>query len=60
MDLILEERCQATMYRIFRQTDDLAAAVTHPLTMIETDAMGFVEGNPSVGQYGSFPRVLGY
>ena len=22
--------------------------------------MGFVEGNPSVGQYGSFPRVLGY
>ena len=28
--------------------------------MIETDAMGFVEGNPSVGQYGSFPRMLGY
>ena len=28
--------------------------------MIETDAMGFVEGNPSIGQYGSFPRVLGY
>lgn len=60
MDLVLEEGCQATMYRIFRQTDDLSAAVTHPLTMIETDAMGFVEGNPSVGQYGSFPRVLGY
>ena len=60
MDLVLEESCQATMYRIFRQTDDLATAVTHPLTMIETDAMGFVEGNPSVGQYGSFPRVLGY
>ena len=60
MDLILEERCQATMYRIFKQTDDLAAAVVHPLTMIETDAMGFVEGNPSIGQYGSFPRVLGY
>ena len=60
MDLILEERCQATMYRIFRQTDDLAASVVHPLTMIETDAMGFVEGNPSIGQYGSFPRVLGY
>ena len=60
MDLILEERCQATMYRIFKQTDDLAASVVHPLTMIETDAMGFVEGNPSIGQYGSFPRVLGY
>ena len=60
MDLVLEERCQATMYRIFRQTEDLAAAVVHPLTMIETDAMGFVEGNPSIGQYGSFPRVLGY
>ena len=60
MDLVLEENCQATMYRIFRQTDDLTTAVTHPLTMIETDAMGFVEGNPSVGQYGSFPRVLGY
>ena len=60
MDLVLEEHCQATMYRIFRQTDDLTTAVTHPLTMIETDAMGFVEGNPSVGQYGSFPRVLGY
>ena len=60
MDLVLEERCQATMYRIFRQTDDLTAAVVHPLTMIETDAMGFVEGNPSIGQYGSFPRVLGY
>ena len=60
MDLVLEESCQATMYRIFRQTDDLATAVTHPLTMIETDAMGFVEGNPSVGQYGSFPRMLGY
>ena len=49
MDLVLEENCQATMYRIFRQTDDLTTAVTHPLTMIETDAMGFVEGNPSVG-----------
>ncbi len=60
MDLVLEERCQATMYRIFRQTDDLATSVVHPLTMIETDAMGFVEGNPSIGQYGSFPRVLGY
>ena len=60
MDLVLEEHCQATMYRIFRQTDDLTAAVVHPLTMIETDAMGFVEGNPSIGQYGSFPRVLGY
>ena len=60
MDLVLEERCQATMYRIFRQTDDLTASVAHPLTMIETDAMGFVEGNPSIGQYGSFPRVLGY
>ena len=60
MDLVLEERCQATMYRVFRQTDDLTTAVVHPLTMIETDAMGFVEGNPSIGQYGSFPRVLGY
>ena len=60
MDLVLEEHCQATMYRIFKQTDDLTAAVVHPLTMIETDAMGFVEGNPSIGQYGSFPRVLGY
>ena len=60
MDLVLEERCQATMYRIFHQTDDLTASVVHPLTMIETDAMGFVEGNPSIGQYGSFPRVLGY
>ena len=60
MDLILEERCQATMYRVFKQTEDLAAAVVHSLTMIETDAMGFVEGNPSIGQYGSFPRVLGY
>ena len=60
MDLVLEERCQATMYRVFRQTDDLTASVVHPLTMIETDAMGFVEGNPSIGQYGSFPRVLGY
>ena len=60
MDLVLEESCLATMYRIFRQTDDLTTAVTHPLTMIETDAMGFVEGNPSVGQYGSFPRMLGY
>ena len=60
MDLVLEERCQATMYRVFRQTDDLTTSVVHPLTMIETDAMGFVEGNPSIGQYGSFPRVLGY
>ena len=60
MDLVLEEHCQTTMYNIFRQTDDLTTAVTHPLTMIETDAMGFVEGNPSVGQYGSFPRVLGF
>ena len=60
MDLVLEERCQATMYASFEQTDDLTTAVTHPLTMIETDAMGFVEGNPSVGQYGTFPRVLSY
>ena len=60
MDLILEESCQATMYRVFKQTEDLATSVVHPLTMIETDAMGFVEGNPSIGQYGSFPRVLGY
>ena len=28
--------------------------------MIETDAMGFVEGSPSAGQYGTFPRVLSY
>ena len=42
MDLVLEESCLATMYRIFRQTDDLTTAVTHPLTMIETDAMGFL------------------
>ena len=60
MDLVLEERCQATMYTIFEQTDDLTTAVTHPLTMIETDAMGFVEGSPSAGQYGTFPRVLSY
>ena len=60
MDLVLEERCQATMYRTFKQTDDLTTSVVHPLTMIETDVMGFVEGNPSIGQYGSFPRVLGY
>ena len=60
MDLVLEERCQATRHRIFQQIDDLTMAVTHPLTMIETDAMGLVEGNPSIGQYGSFPRVLGY
>ena len=60
MDLILEERCQATMYHVFRQSADLTESVVHPLTMIETDAMGFVEGNPSIGQYGSFPRVLGY
>jgi N-acyl-D-aspartate/D-glutamate deacylase len=60
MDLVLEESCLATMYKVFKQTDDLTTAVTHPLTMIETDAMGFVEGNPSVGQYGSFPRMLGY
>ena len=61
MDLVLEERCQATMYRIFKQTDGpLATAVVHPLTMVETDAKGFVEGNPLIGQYRSFPRVLGY
>ena len=48
MDLVLEEHCQATMSRVFRQTDDLTMAVVHPLTMIETDAMGFVEGNPSI------------
>ena len=60
MDLVLEERCQATMYGIFEQTDDLTVAVTHPLTMIETDAMGFVEGSPSAGQYGTFPRLLSY
>ena len=60
MDLVLEESCLATMHRVFKQSDDLTTAVTHPLTMIETDAMGFVEGTPSVGQYGSFPRMLGY
>ena len=33
-------------------------AVSHPLTMIETDAMGYVEGKPPPGQYGTYPRVL--
>ena len=34
-----------------------SSSVVHPLTMIETDTMGFVEGNPSIGQYGSFEHV---
>ena len=34
MDLVLEEHCQATMSRVFRQTDDLTMAVVHPLTML--------------------------
>ena len=60
MDLVLEERCQATMYRIFRQTDDLTTAVVHPLTMIRDRRDGIRGGQSSIGQYGSFPRVLGY
>ena len=58
MDLVLEERCQVTMGGQYRYEDDFRTAVSHPLTMIETDAMGYVEGKPPPGQYGTYPRVL--
>ena len=58
MDLVLEERCQVTMGGQYRYEDDFRTAVSHPLTMIETDAMGYVEGKPPSGQYGTYPRVL--
>ena len=58
MDLVLEERCQVTMGGRYRDEDDFRTSVSHPLTMIETDAMGFVEGKPPPGQYGTYPRVL--
>jgi len=59
MDLVLEERCQVTMALGGRPEEDLRTAVAHPLTMIETDAMGFVDGVPPTSQYGTFPMILG-
>jgi N-acyl-D-amino-acid deacylase len=59
MDLVLEERCQVTMALTGPPEDDLKTAVAHPLTMIETDAMGFVDGVPPTSQYGTFPMILG-
>ncbi|MFQ5934247.1 MAG: amidohydrolase family protein [Dehalococcoidia bacterium] len=58
MDLVLEEKCQVSMYGPYGREEDLRIALAHPLTMIETDAMGYVEGNPPPGQYGTFPRIL--
>ena len=58
MDLVLEERCQVTMALLDRPEDDVRAAVAHPLTMFETDAMGFVDGIPPTSQYGTFPMIL--
>ena len=59
MDLVLEERCQVSMVTVSRQEEDVRTAVAHPLTMIETDAEGYVEGSPAPRQYGTFPRVIG-
>jgi N-acyl-D-amino-acid deacylase len=59
MDLVQEEQCQVSMFGRYRHEEDLRTALAHPLTMIETDAMGYVEGYPPPGQYGTFPRVLG-
>ena len=59
MDLILEEQCRVTMFGRYRREEDQRVAIAHPLTMIETDAMGYVEGSPPPGQYGTFPRILG-
>ena len=59
MDLVLEERCQVTMVSSSTPEEDIRKKLTHPLTMVETDAEGYVEGSPNPAQYGAFPRVLG-
>ena len=59
MDLVLEERCQVSMVTESKREEDVQAALAHPLTMVETDAEGYVEGSPAPRQYGTFPRVLG-
>lgn len=59
MDLVLEERCQVSMYGPYGVEEDFRTSLSHPLTMLETDAMGYSDGKPPPGQYGTYPRVLG-
>ena len=59
MDLVLEERCQVTLVSDVPMEDEIRKKLVHPLTMIETDAEGYVDGSPNPAQYGSFPKVLG-
>ncbi len=59
MDLVLEEQCQVSMYGPYGVEEDFRTALSHPLTMLETDAMGYSDGKPPPGQYGTYPRVLG-
>lgn len=59
MDLVLEEQCQVSMVMESKHERDVQTALVHPLTMVETDAEGYIEGSPAPRQYGTFPRVLG-
>ena len=59
MDLVLEEQCQVSMYGPYGVEEDFRTALAHPLTMLETDAMGYCDGKPPPGQYGTYPRILG-
>jgi N-acyl-D-amino-acid deacylase len=57
MDLILEEKNQASMVSFSMNEEDVERIMSHHLGMICTD--GLLLGKPHPRAYGSFPRVIG-
>jgi N-acyl-D-amino-acid deacylase len=58
MDLVLEEKNQASMVNFSMNEEDVERIMSHHLGMICTD--GLLLGKPHPRAYGSFPRVIGY
>jgi N-acyl-D-amino-acid deacylase len=65
LDTILREKNQVSAINFAIQEDDIAFVMTHPLTMIGSDAIGMAprgkmaEDRVHPRCYGTFPRVLG-
>jgi len=66
IELLLEERCNASMVGFGMWEEDVRRALAHPLAMIGSDAAAVApygvlgKGHPHPRTYGTFARVLGH
>jgi N-acyl-D-amino-acid deacylase len=60
-DILIEDNAGAIMVFSMLRPEDMHTVITHPLTMIGTDAIPCPpgQGRPHPRGYGSFPKILG-